>query len=367
MQPKKIAPLKKIAQGYEPFEQTIGEEDFSDESLSFDLLEEPKDEFTEYSEDEQGDEFFEEEDVVEYSEDPADWSEEQWDRYEHENGKDIEPSSDDVVEYSEEVEDLDNLHSEDISEDMEVDAETPDHFGGEIALDESLPEDKPKVIPGSDVSFADDVPEEKEEPKETDWKNDRDVNKFMEYIVVAYPSGIPKHDGKSIVGCERAINYLNKLNSEISEALRLDYENVLDPIKLDQIRVGMMNDMLILKEHMKKLQKMIRDKHTKKADDSSIEIVKEATSARAQLVCTPFERAISGIIINSVISGGKPFDDVYEFLVKKYKLDDREQLAIMQLVADMGYPIFKDRASIGEKDQDDDSLQGLEFIKQYFA
>ncbi len=83
---------------------------------------------------------------------------------------------------------------------------------------------------------------------------------------------------------------------------------------------------------------------------------------------TPFERAISGIIINSVISAGNPLEDVYKKLKKKYDITDREELAIMQLVTDMGFPIFKDRGTYSVKDgEEDDDAQGMDFMKNYFA
>ena len=84
---------------------------------------------------------------------------------------------------------------------------------------------------------------------------------------------------------------------------------------------------------------------------------------------TPFERAISGILINSVVSAGHPFEDVYDFLKEKYSLTDREELAILQLVMDHGMPIFKDRGTIGktpEKGKETES-HGIDFIKNYFG
>ena len=87
------------------------------------------------------------------------------------------------------------------------------------------------------------------------------------------------------------------------------------------------------------------------------------------MVITPFERAISGILINAVISAGHPFEDVYDFLKEKYKLDEREELALMQMVMDAGFPIFKDRGSIGvspEKGKETER-HGVDFIKTYFG
>ena len=77
---------------------------------------------------------------------------------------------------------------------------------------------------------------------------------------------------------------------------------------------------------------------------------------------------IAGIIINSVVSGGKPLEEVYDFLKEKYDLSDREELAIMQVIMDSGYPIFKDRGTFSSKKNKDGAKgHGIEFIKNYFA
>lgn len=244
-----------------------------------------------------------------------------------------------------------------------------------VEFSEDLPdemEEPRETLPGSDVDLnmlKDQEEEPKEEP-ETDWENDRDVSKFMDFIMSAYPGGIPKHDGKSIVGAERAINYLNNLNKQISEAIRLDKDNELDTGALDTTRVNMMKDMMTLKNHIKDLQKKVREQHrTASFSDAADKIKKEGSIPTPTLVMTPFERAISGIIINSVVSAGHPFDDVYDYLKKKYELTDREELAIMQLIMDHGFPIFKDRGLFSSDSDDfsEDESRGLDFMRNYFA
>lgn len=209
-------------------------------------------------------------------------------------------------------------------------------------------------------------PEVEPEPEpETDWQNDRDPKHFMAYILEQYPNKIPPHDGNSTLGCERAITYLNKLNKEISEALRSDKDDILDIATLENIRIRMMNDVIRLKEHQKKLNKKMQNK---KSENESDEIVKEAKSGKFQVVVTPFLRAITGIIVNAVVSSGKQFDDVYAFLKKKYKFTDREELEILQILMDMNFPINKDRGLVGESiNPNDKEKAGVEFITTYFA
>lgn len=240
-------------------------------------------------------------------------------------------------------------------------------------VDEAFDANRKFRLPGSNYVDDEDAAEESDEQEEaqeeeaSDWEHDRDPKHFMEYILLSYPNGIPAHDGSSTLGCERAILYLTKLNKEISEALRSDEDDFLDIGSLEDIRVNMIKDVVTLKEHIKKLNK----KHKKKSFNNSeqlvkdAELTKEASTPKIQLVMTPWERAITGIIINSVVSSGKPIEDVYEFLKEKYSFTDREELSIIQLLMDMGQPIFKDRGIIGSNDKD--SEEGIEFITNYFA
>jgi hypothetical protein len=246
-----------------------------------------------------------------------------------------------------------------------------------------------ETIPGSDA-FVDDLDDDMNQPPPPSapktWKEDRAVDNFMDYIKDSYPHKIPKHDGKSIVGAERAVKWLTNLGKEISEAVRKDDSGVLDDSTLEEVRVSIMKDILLLKEHIKKLDKAFKGKLKKKAGlDGDLmkyaeeielaynheitgEIKKIAAHPKIQLVVSPFERAVAGIIINSVVSGGKPLEEVYDFLKEKYDLTDREELAIMQVIMDSGFPIFKDRGTFSsKKSKDSGKMHGIEFIKNYFS
>tara|TARA_A200000159_G_scaffold157799_2_gene174355 strand:- start:1280 stop:2362 length:1083 start_codon:yes stop_codon:yes gene_type:complete len=243
------------------------------------------------------------------------------------------------------------------------------------------------LIPGSDASkeelFGGD-----DEEKETDYANDGDLTKFMDHVSALYPTRIPKHDGKSTVGCERAISFLDRLNSDISRAIRDDHENVLDISELEKVRVNIMRDVLVLKEHLGDLKKQIKDSHGKKASRSVVpawktpsghtmsyeemknaeNIKKEAGTPRNIVIAvSPFERAISGMMINAHVSSGHPIEEVYASLKKKYDLTDREELSIMQLCMDSGFHIFKDRGSYSPAGESNDDKRGVDFARNYFA
>lgn len=96
-------------------------------------------------------------------------------------------------------------------------------------------------------------------------------------------------------------------------------------------------------------------------------LTKEAGTAKLTLVMTPFERAITGAIVNSFVSQGKNPEETYAELKKKYKFTDRDELSIQQVLADMGYPMLKDRGRVGDSSEQLNKGKGVEFSTQYNA
>ena len=151
--------------------------------------------------------------------------------------------------------DMDFLKEEYINEvekDFEEAEENFEDFFDQ-AKEEHGPRAKMKeLIPGSD-KFMEFDEEEKEEVKETDYANDGDLGKFHEYLAGKYQD-IPRHDGNSIAGCDRAVAYLLGLDKEISRNIREDSEQVLDISVMSEYQEKIMRDVLLLKEHIKKLK-----------------------------------------------------------------------------------------------------------------
>lgn len=226
------------------------------------------------------------------------------------------------------------------------------------------------IIPGTDIRF-DSGEEEKDDSQKT-YEADRYLPDFQRYISSLYPSEIPKHDGKSMLGCEKAISWLQRLSNEISTNVRNDPDGILDVPSLSKVQDSILADIFVLKEHMKTLKKSLPDNMSKMASDNVI--TKVASTPSNMVICiSPFLRAITGIIINSTVSAGKPFDEVYDYLIEKYEITEREQLEILQLLMDMGQPIFKDRGEMpgskeSKKTKDaEESLRGIDFIDNYFV
>lgn len=253
---------------------------------------------------------------------------------------------------------------EDIGEELdEIVEENPDVTLGDM-------------IPGTSISSRDIDGEEEE--VETDYANDKDLSKFMEYITGQYPASIPSHDGRTTVGCERAISFLERLNSDISRAIKDDVDGILDLAELESVRANIMHDVIKLKQHLGNLKKKLKEVSAK-TNESEIPLWKnsqgklvdalkmeKSASVPNNLVIavTPFERAITGIMINSHVSAGRPMADTFEALKEKYDISEREELAIMQICMDSGFPIFKDRGTVGSEDDDGTAL---DFVKNYFA
>jgi len=294
-------------------------------------------------------------------------------------------------------EDLKELGDMSLEEALKPFSEGEGSFGDLGDTLEDLDEDVTKFVeehgdmPLSDLlPGADDYQPDEEPEPETDYANDKDLSKFMAHVEELYPAQIPKHDGKSTVGCERAISFLDRMNGDISRAIREDHDSILDIAKLEDIRVNIMRDVLVLKDHLGKLKRQIKDNHAQKDSTASSipnwkspsgrnlsyddlkdaeELEKKASTPNNLVIAvSPFERAISGMMINAHVSAGHPMEDVYASLKKKYSLTDREELSIMQLCMDSGFHIFKDRGSYApEGSKDDDGKRGVDFVRNYFS
>ena len=292
-----------------------------------------------------------------------------FDEYEDMSIKDFSESFDKDIDY------LETKHKEEIESEFDEAKEEIGNFFDDMSEEHGPRATIGDIVPGSDRHV---MKEDEEEYVEKNYPDDGNLEKFHEYLAGKYED-IPRHDGESVAGCERAVVYLDKLNREISKNIREDDDHVLDIDVMSDYQQKIMRDIIVLKDHIKKLKRKFKEtavKEDKTAIDDSA-FVKEAAGTIKLYVCiTPFTRAICGILINSVVSAGKPFDKVYDYLVGKYDITAREELAILQVLMDMGQPVFKDRGSlpIPEEAKDksrlealEEDLSGVDFITNYFA
>jgi hypothetical protein len=234
--------------------------------------------------------------------------------------------------------------------------------------------------------------------KETDWLNDQDHGRFLAYVKDKITK-IPKHSGETIPGCERAKAFLKSIDNEISKAMRTDLEGIIDEQEIDALRKEIENMVERLDKQIKKLKgtkkasldvRLISEGKCNKCNNNAPmwhnvyenkmvcmhceaeearnndTIEKTAGTPILNVYMTAFERGIIGIIINSTISGGKNIEETYMRLKNKYNFTPREELAIQQLVADYGYPVYKDRGLINEP-SDPATGDGVDWQTNYQA
>lgn len=260
-----------------------------------------------------------------------------------------------------------------------------------LVEDDEDDEDDVPYVPGSEIPFEA-KEEEPEEPEETDWAKTKRPEHFMKYLKDSLDK-IPRHSGKTIPGCERALSYLKNLQNESSHAMRRDFDGVIDEIELDQILSKMQKMVDQLENHIDSLRKnagqqqvnFISDGTCKMCNSSAPtwidpetdeeiclacnknQIKKEAATPILNVYMTPFERACVGTIINASIQGGKNIEEVYEHMKNKYNFSPREELSFHQLLADHGYPVgLKDRGRVNEE-VDPSSGDSVEWITNYYA
>lgn len=220
------------------------------------------------------------------------------------------------------------------------------------------------------------VQQQQQQVKDKNWLETKDISQFVQFLDEQM-SKIPtlQHAQGNLSKMENALARWKKLNNYCSEALRSDFHATLDADEVDRKRQIIENNMDNLQDgidsihQMKQTRRQQRRQHRRRADED-FEITKEGTAPHFngfQMVITPFQRAIVGALINGKVSGGRNIEELWEDAKKKYKMDEREELEILQVLADFGYPEFKDRLRIGE-DEDPSRDSGFgEWNSQYYA
>lgn len=180
-----------------------------------------------------------------------------------------------------------------------------------------------------------------------------DADNFVASIKSVLDS-VPKHSGYDTSGCERAVSYLDKLDTEISKAMRNDIDGKLDADKVEKIRAEIDNGKERLHARLDKLKKSKSTKRTKKSEEEQAAFIKTAQKAPTIVgivMSVPYLIGkIARVCINSMVSSGHDLEVVFDEQVKKYKLDDREQAELMMLLEDMGVPMRRDRGYLRDEE-----------------
>ncbi len=266
------------------------------------------------------------------------------------------------------------LHPETPSSDV---AETPENL--ELVVDE-LP-----GVEGLDpeLEHALELSEKstKEEEKEKDENDAQNIKKLTKWDweskgatgFIAWVKerlhDVPKHSGYDTAGLERAVAYLEKLDNEISRAMRLDLDGELDADKIEEVRSKIDDGIERLYARLDKVKKKGKGKKRKKAEEQ-IELIKQAQkmpSVSGIVITVPlYVSAIVRTCINGMVSGGHDVEDMFEKLAKKYKLTERETMECIVHFQDMGLTVRRDRGLFPEEDFDQTSADNFDFPAQWY-
>jgi hypothetical protein len=282
---------------------------------------------------------------------------------------------------------------------------TPD---GTLPTRQPSPEPQPVLPPEPQPLPSPDGEPETRFPASKGWMDSQEAKDFMPFLLgemrrIKQPGACARNRNEA----ERALGQHKRLDNYVSKALREDWKGEIPIADLDRVRqqleqnIEALERMLEAHHEMKRSRKQVR-RHRRASDGcASIfpkqghacpkcaaplweddggnpvclacdndGIRKEAATPHfegLQYQISAFERALVGTLINAVVSGGRDLEELFKKLEKKYKLEDREVLAIRQILSDMGYPVFKDRARIGENEDPSDPDEPREWQSQYYA
>lgn len=224
------------------------------------------------------------------------------------------------------------------------DFDEPEHDSFEVE------EEPHQLIPGSEMEYIEHQDDDGLEVREKNWEEDKSHKQFIPYIQNKLTQ-IPRHSGRTIAGCERALAFLKGCDQEISQAMRSDLNGEIDEEEIEKIRKDIHNMMDRLQNRIDQLRKEANVQEVNFITDGDLEdrkLSKVAGTPVLNVYMTPFERAIVSTCINAKVSGGRNIEEVYGHLKNKYNFTPREELSFIQLIADHGYPIYTDRGLINE-------------------
>lgn len=240
--------------------------------------------------------------------------------------------------------------------------------------------------------------EKESDPKKEKWDWSKHGPKGFVKWVRERLDAVPKHSGYDSAGLERAMAYMEKLDNEISKAMRMDLDSELDANQVEKIRSQLDEGLARLQSRLEKVKDSKKSGKKKKKTASDLQpqinevlerwtdediqayvadvsvpgeewdaqkaihqianngeepgfeglgFVREAqkiTGVTGVVVTVPLLISrIARVCINGTISAGHDLEWLYDQQVKKYKLDERECAEVRQLMWDMGYPLREDR------------------------
>lgn len=282
----------------------------------------------------------------------------------------------------------DHLHfPEELTEDLVIEEEPEQEEA--VVLEVEEPEKElvltlDKIPGGLDQDELVEEPElEVEEPEEVvvnddpwDWGDNSNfmtwLSKMMQNRIKGSVHGVPLHTGRDSAGLERTIAHYNFLDKCISKAVRTDLRGEI-PIELvekarDEIRRAIER----LEERLEKVENSKNPKRKNKKKRSDLEqegLIKEAQKAThvgGIVITVPlFTSYLARVCINGMVSAGHDIEDMFTKLAKRYKLSEREQAELVQLLSDMNYPLRRDRGIPLDEETDTSSSDNFDWAANY--
>lgn len=196
----------------------------------------------------------------------------------------------------------------------------------------------------------------KRDPK-WDWES-RGATGFIAWVKERCDD-VPKHSGYDTAGLERAVAYLDRLDNEISKAMRLDLDGELDADQIEKVRATIDNGIERLHDRLDKVKKHKKTSRKKKSEAEVDGMVKEAqkiTGVQGVFVTVDLLTSmIARVCINGMVSAGHDIEDLFKRQAEYYALNKREKAQVIQLLDDMGYAMRRDRGFPGEEIHVEDS------------
>ena len=276
-----------------------------------------------------------------------------------------EPMHEDVIEVTE------SEHSDEQPEDhSKMHFELTEYPGVPLEVQEHLKDQEEHEVNDLQVEELESKDEvelkEERKPKDAwDWQASP-LSEFLSWVQQRM-NHVPKHNGQDSTGLERAIAYLERIDSEIAKAMRSDYDGLIDANSVEEARKE-------LEEGVKRLKKRLDVIHEskgkkKKKAETNPELVKEAqkiTGVKGIMVTVPLLiHKIVTTCINGSISAGKDIEDLFAKQCKTYKLTDREKAEALQLMSDMGYTVRRDRGFLPDEEPNEESEEGMDWSANY--
>lgn len=264
--------------------------------------------------------------------------------------------------------------------DLDEDTDEPTEFATFIIEDE--PKEKEELsfvlphVPGGEDQSEISVEEPSELSVDENPDNIEVVNDPKKWKVETFMKWLhhkmntpPGHSGRDTTGLERVVSYFESLDREISKAVRMDIDGILDIDALEPAREEIHKAIQRCLDRLEKIKSSkYPGKKKKKADEQEDGLVKEAGTTRISGITISVPLFISSLarsIINGTVSAGHDIDISFTKLAKEYNLSNREKLELIQLVSDMGYPIRRDLGMPLDKEIDTTSSDNINWSANF--